>query len=76
MPFPTPLFAAGGNFLGAVNILIDITEREQPDDLRVQAARCHRLAAGCGDRSVHKILETMATEYEVKASAIDLLTRH
>jgi PAS domain S-box-containing protein len=76
MPFPTPLFAADGTFLGAVNILIDITEPEQADELREQAARCHRLADGCGDCSAHKTLEIMATEYEVKASAIDLLSRH
>ena len=76
MPFPTPLFAADGAFEGAVNMLIDITEPQLADDLRDQAARCRRLAAGCGDRMARKNLERMATEYEIKASARDLLTRH
>jgi len=76
MPFPTPLFAADGAFEGAINMLIDITEPRQADELRDQAARCHRLAAGCGDPIVIKIMERMATEYEVKASAFDLLTLH
>jgi len=76
MAFPTPLFATDGAFKGAVNMLIDITEPQQADELRDQAARFRRLAAGCGDRSARKTLETMAMEYEVKASAIDLLTRH
>ena len=76
MPFPTPLFAADGAFEGAVNLLIDITEPAQADDLRDQAARCHRLAASCGDASASKAMERMAAEYEVKASALDLMTRH
>ena len=76
MPFPTPLFAADGAFEGAINMLIDITEPRQADELRDQAARCHRLAAGCGDPVASKIMERMATEYEVKASAFDLLTFH
>jgi len=76
MPFPTPLFAADGAFEGAINMLIDITEPRQADELRDQAARCHRLAAGCGDPGVIRTMERMATEYEVKASAFDLLTLH
>jgi PAS domain-containing protein len=76
MPFPTPLFAADGAFEGAVNMLIDITEPRQADDLRDQAARFRRLAAGCGDRAARKNMERMATEYEVKASAFDLLILH
>jgi len=76
MPFPTPLFAADGAFVGAVNLLIDITEPAQADDLRDQAARCHRLAASCGDASASKAMERMAAEFEVKASALDLMTRH
>lgn len=76
MPFPTPLFAADGALEGAVNILIDITEPRQADDLRDQAARCRRLAAGCGDAMVRRSMERMATEYEIKAGALELLTRH
>ncbi|MEO8300964.1 MAG: histidine kinase, partial [Rhizomicrobium sp.] len=76
MPFPTPLFAANGAFEGAINMLIDISEMGQADDLRDQAARCRRLAAGCGDAAASRAMEKMAMEFEVKASALDLLTRH
>jgi PAS domain S-box-containing protein len=76
MPFPTPLFAADGTFEGAINMLIDITEKAQADDLRGQAARCRRLAAGCGDAMAGRAMEKLATEYEVKASALDLLAHH
>ena len=76
MPFPTPLFAEDGTFEGAINMLIDISELEQADALRDQGARCRRLAAGCGDAAIRKTLGRMATEFEVKASALDLLTRH
>jgi PAS domain-containing protein len=76
MPFPTPLFAADGAFEGAINILIDISQKGQADELRDQAARCRRLSAGCGDAAASRVLETMATEFEIKASALDLLTQH
>lgn len=76
MAFPTPLFAADGAFEGAVNMLIDITEPQQADALRDSAARCRRLAAGCGDAMARKSMERMAAEYEIKASALELLTRH
>jgi len=76
MPFPTPLFAADGAFEGAINILIDISQKGQADDLRDQAARCRRLSAGCGDAAAVRAMETMAMEFEVRASALDLLTQH
>ncbi len=73
MPFPTPLFSQDGEFQGAVNLLIDITEKEQAGDLRVQAARCRRLATASGDPQLYKTLNRLASQYEVKAIAIDLL---
>jgi PAS domain-containing protein len=76
MPFPTPLFAADGAFEGAINMLIDISQLGQADELRDQAARCRRLAAGCGDAAAVRAMETMATEFEIRASALDLLTQH
>jgi PAS domain S-box-containing protein len=39
MPYPTPLFDASGNLTGAVNILVDITDRKRAEDL------VHRTAA-------------------------------
>jgi PAS domain S-box-containing protein len=73
MPFPTPLFSDSGEFLGAINILIDISEREQAGDLRQQAARCRRLAGATGDEQALLALGRMAIEYEIKASALDLM---
>jgi PAS domain S-box-containing protein len=33
MPYPTPLFDASGNLTGAVNMLVDITDRKRAEDL-------------------------------------------
>ena len=73
MPFPTPIFSEDGEFQGAVNLLIDITEKQQAGDLRHQAARCRRLATASGDAHLCKTLNRLASQYEVKAIAIDLL---
>ena len=73
MPFPTPFFAKDGSFAGAVNILIDVTEKKQADSLRAQASRCRRLAATVGDKRTSDILTRMADEYEAK---IGELTAH
>ena len=74
MPFPTPVFSPSGEFMGAINMLIDITERQQAEELRTQAMRCRRLARGSGDDGAFAALTRMAAEYEIKASALDLLT--
>ena len=76
MPFPTPIFSETGEFQGAINMLIDITENQQAADLRVQAERCRRLAAGSGDDAVYKTLHRLASQYEVKAIALELLPRN
>jgi PAS domain-containing protein len=73
MPFPTPLISKSGEFLGAINMLIDVAEKQQAGDLRNQAERCRRLANACGDDLAQTSLNRMATEYEIKASALDLL---
>ena len=37
-PYPTPLFDRGGRLIGAVNVLVDVTERRRmEDDLRASA---------------------------------------
>ena len=73
MPFPTPIFSESGEFKGAINMLIDVTEPGQAEDLRVQATRCRRLAGAAGDERVYKTLHRLASQYEVKAIALDLL---
>ena len=70
MPYPTPLLSEDGALLGAVNILIDITEQHQAGELRAEAVRCRRLAAAIGDERASDTLERMAKEYDVKAVAL------
>jgi PAS domain S-box-containing protein len=67
MPYPTPLFAADGSFRGAVNMLIDVTDRRQADSLRAQAERCRRLARAVSDSRTTDTLNKLAEEYEGKA---------
>ncbi|MBV9571271.1 MAG: PAS domain-containing protein [Alphaproteobacteria bacterium] len=71
MPYPTPLFGPDGSFRGAVNMLIDVTERRQADSLRAQAERCRRLARSVGDSRTNEALQLLADEYEDKASRLD-----
>lgn len=70
-PYPTPLFDAAGASIGAVNILIDVTDARQAGALRVQAQRCRRLAGAVNDRQTIDALLAMACEYDDKAGALD-----
>lgn len=70
MPYPTPLFATDGALKGAVNILIDITERRQLAELSAQADRCRRLAYCTSDEGICKTLLAMAEEYEKSAAIL------
>ena len=67
LPFPTPLFDGDGRFAGAVNLLLDVTEKRTPDYLRKQASRCRRLAAACGDPALDEALTLMASKYDDQA---------
>ena len=68
-PYPTPLFDAGGNLIGAINMLIDVS-KEQQGALADQAARCKRLAGTMCDRATAAILRRMAQGYEANAAAL------
>jgi len=70
-PYPTPLFDAHGVCVGAVNLLIDITERRHADNLRRQAAQCLRLAKTVGDRRTEETLRAMAEEYQAQVSLLE-----
>lgn len=72
MPFPTPIFDANDRLIGAVNMLVDVTELRQPRDLREQAIRCERLAAGVGDQQASEALQLMAIQYTIRAEALSL----
>jgi hypothetical protein len=71
LPFPTPLFGPSGEFVGAVNILIDVTEFRQIEELRSQAERCRRLANSIGDQATVDVLRRMADDYEAKARDLE-----
>ena len=69
-PFPTPLFDEAGELIGAVNMLIDVTEDRQIDELRSQALRCLRLSTAV-DSNTSEALSLMAAEYQAKADDLD-----
>lgn len=69
-PFPTPIFD-GEEFVGAVNLLIDISDLRQIETLREQARRCRRLAGEASEDGIADILRAMADGYEGKATQLD-----
>ena len=62
-PYPTPLFDKDGNFIGAVNMLIDVTE-EQALVLGDEASRCRRIADAMYDRTTREMLAAMASGFD------------
>lgn len=71
IPYPTPLFDRAGMFIGAVNLLLDVTEARKPNYLRGQAAKCRRLGAGIDDRRVVDALASMAVQYDDQAARME-----
>ena len=65
--YPTPLFDKDGEFKGAINMLIDVSE-EQSAALADQANRCRRLAGATYDRQICEVLGTMAEGYDRTAA--------
>ncbi len=68
-PFPTPVFGSDGELVGAINMLLDVSEH-QAGTLAEQAARCRRLADAISDRYTTDILHSMAEGYERNAQAL------
>ena len=68
--YPTPLLDEGGEFVGAVNLLIDIIDAREEAYLRDQASRCRRLAYSTTDVQAAEALQQLAIKYENKASEI------
>ena len=62
-PYPTPLFDEDGNVIGAVNMLIDVSD-QQAEVLADQASRCRRLANAMYDRDTTDVLSRMADGFE------------
>lgn len=69
-PFATPVLDARGDLIGAVNLLLDVTDARQAESLRAQALRCRRLAQSVTDVRTVTTLTLMAKEYEEQASAL------
>ncbi|HYI63639.1 MAG TPA: PAS domain-containing protein [Allosphingosinicella sp.] len=69
-PWPTPLFDEHDDIVGAVNILIDVTDQRQAGALRAQAVRCRRLAQSVTDQQAVDTLLLMAAEYDEKAQSL------
>ena len=68
VPYPTPLFDGAGNLVGAVNMLIDVTEqRQQARYLHDQAGRCRRLADASIDQQTVETLTLMSVKYDERA---------
>ena len=72
LPFPTPLFDADGQFLGAVNMLVDLSAAQTAGALLGEARRCRRLSLGVDDPEAARTLEALACEYEAEARALRL----
>lgn len=70
VPYPTPLFNEDGDFIGAVNLLVDVTEMRHAKYLRDQATRCRKLAGSIGDPRTMRILKGMAEEYDQQAAQL------
>ena len=68
-PYPTPLLDSDGRLIGAVNMLIDVTD-EQSEVLHEQAERCRRLAGATYDRTTSKVLGEMATGFDKTADGL------
>jgi PAS domain S-box-containing protein len=70
LPYPTPLYDEDGMIVGAVNMVLDITDRAQVRSLLTQAERCRRLANGIDDSATKTTLTRMAEDYEERARSL------
>lgn len=73
VPYPTPLLDEDGNLVGAINMLVDVTDRKRSDTFRAEATRCRRLANSVNDPHTVGVLDAMAAEYDEKALALGRL---
>ena len=66
LPHPTPIFDEEERLTGAVNLLVDLGDARYHDHLRIQSARCRRLASSVGDTRTADILHAMADGYDAQ----------
>jgi PAS domain-containing protein len=67
MPFPTPIFNSSGVFVGAVNMLVDISERKRADEATQRLAS---IVESSDDAIVSKNLDGIITSWNKGAERI------
>jgi hypothetical protein len=65
-PFPTPYFDPAGHLVGAVNILVGVSDVLQISELQAQAACCRHMRFGVSDERCRTTLGQSAAQYEAK----------
>jgi PAS domain S-box-containing protein len=67
LPFPTPLWDASGRLVGAINLLMDITERHQTE---IDQQRLAAIVTSSDDAIVSKSLDGRITSWNAGATRI------
>ena len=67
IPYPTPLFDASGNLIGAVNMLVDITERKRAEEV---AQRLASIVESSDDAILSKDLNGIITSWNQGAERL------
>jgi len=67
LPFPTPLHDASGCLTGAINLLMDITERQQAE---MESARLAAIVTSSDDAIISKSLDGRITSWNAAATRI------
>jgi PAS domain S-box-containing protein len=67
LPYPTPLRDASGRLVGAINLLMDITERHEAS---MESARLASIVASSDDAIISKTLDGRITSWNASATRI------
>ena len=67
MPFPSPVTDTGGNLVGGINLLVDVTERRRTE---IDAARLAAIVSSSEDAIVSKTLAGVVTSWNAGAQRI------